>query len=78
VKATAPNRCEAGDLSWTQVLRPSLIGGELVLEADLGAYRRSSHLTVDGVDDADLVSDGRDALRASFDVKLAAHLGVAR
>ncbi len=58
---------QAGDLSWTQVLRPSLIGGELVLEADLGAYRRSSHLTVDGVDDADLVSDGRDALRASFD-----------
>ncbi|WP_372839698.1 LPS-assembly protein LptD [Phaeovulum sp.] len=58
---------QAGDLSWTQVLRPSLIGGELVLETELGGYRRSSHLTVDGVDDDDLVSDGRDALRASFD-----------
>lgn len=55
-----------GTLSWTQILRPALIGGEVVVEAGLGGYRRRSALDIDGIDDADLVSDGRDALRATL------------
>ncbi|PKP71591.1 MAG: LPS-assembly protein LptD [Alphaproteobacteria bacterium HGW-Alphaproteobacteria-4] len=56
----------AGTLNWSQVLHPGVLGGELVLNANLGGYRRTSSLSVDGPADADLVSDGRDALRASI------------
>ena len=55
----------AGTFSWTEVLHPALIGGEVVFEAGLSGYQRSSTSAFDGIDDSDLVADGRDALRAS-------------
>ncbi|MDP2063292.1 MAG: LPS assembly protein LptD [Phaeovulum sp.] len=56
----------AGTFSWTEVLHPRLLGGELVVQAGLGGYRRPSEAAFDGPEDDDLVSDGRDALRATL------------
>ena len=55
----------AGTFNWTEVLHPALIGGEVVFEAGLSGYRRTSTLAFDSISDSDLVADGRDALRAS-------------
>lgn len=56
----------SGDFSWTRVIRPATIGGEATIDWSLHAHRRSSDMTVDGIDDSDTVSDGRDTLRSSF------------
>lgn len=53
------------DFSWTKVLRPATLGGELVLEGSLHAHRRASDLNTDGLADADTVADGRDMARLS-------------
>lgn len=61
----------SGEASWTKVVRPSMIGGELTLEGSLHAHRRASDLTYDAVtgdEDTDLFdsqSDGRDMVRLS-------------
>lgn len=55
----------SGDLSWIKVFHPVTFGGELTLEGALHAHRRASTLTVDGVEDPDTVSDGRDMARLS-------------
>jgi len=55
----------SGDLSWIKVFHPTTFGGELTLEGALHAHRRASTLTVDGVEDLDTASDGRDMARLS-------------
>lgn len=56
----------SGDFSWTRVIRPAVIGGEATIDWSVHAHRRASDMTVDGIEDSDTVSDGRDTLRTSF------------
>lgn len=54
----------ATDVEWLRVYRPATIGGELTVNAQVHAHRRSSGLSFDGPD-MDSDPDGRDMVRAS-------------
>lgn len=55
----------ATDVEWVRVYRPATIGGELTVNAQVHAHRRSSGLAFDGAD-LDMDPDGRDMVRASL------------
>lgn len=64
-ESNATEPMAAGVLSWTRAFEPRGLGGELTVESRLQALSRASNLASDGPD-LDLISDGRDMLRASM------------